>query len=303
MKVISYLLMSVCLLSATGAYACNACGGASGGAFSGILPQQNNNFIGIRYAQKRLSNDGLQFETATPAEYHRYNSIDVYGRFYLWPKVQILAYVPYGIHTMHVAGSPTETISSIGDITLLANYNIVNTANSDHLIKHNWFAGGGVKMATGKYQQRNSSRIMLAPGFQVGTGAYSFVANTIYTMRYKNAGFNLNAQYKVNGTNELDYRFGNQFNASALFFYWKNIDKVALLPNAGISSEMVRTDTQFDRDVDNTGGRNLFATGGVDLYWKKFGLGGYYQYPLSTFTNNLNLQNNGQWGINAMFLF
>lgn len=300
---IRFLLTGACLVAGLAAHACNACGGASGGTFSGILPQQQNHFVGIRYAQKRLSNDGLQFETATPAEHHQYNSLDVYGRFYVWPKVQILAYVPYGIHTMEVAGSPTETISSIGDMTVLANYNIVNTAASEHAFKHNWFAGGGIKLATGKYQQRNSSRIMLAPGFQVGTGAYSFIANTIYTVRYKNVGFNANAQYKVNGTNELDYRFGNQFNASALFFYWKNIGQTVLLPNAGVSAETMQTDTQYDRDVENTGGQNLFATAGADLYWKKFGLGGYYQYPISTFTNNLNLRNTGQWGVNLMMLF
>src|SRR6185436_19668942 len=104
---------------------------------------------------------------------------EVWGRFYPTKRLVIFAFIPLSQNVRQETNT-TVRIQSIGDISAQANYMILNTGDSlSRSWKQTWMAGAGIKLPTGKYQQRDADRTMLPLPFQIGTGAYSFKLNTI----------------------------------------------------------------------------------------------------------------------------
>jgi len=175
--------------------------------------------------------------------------------------------------------------SGLGDINVIVNYVILNTGNQGTDFKHQLLAGGGIKLPTGKYDDYDQGKI-INRNFQLGTGSVDFNINAVYTLRYKQAGVNLETGYKINTRNHDDYHFGNQFRASGQLFYWQKFGPVSLLPHAGMSYEQGAQHKDGDIYQTNTGGYAWLASGGMDFYIKRFTLGINYQQPVAQHYNS-----------------
>src|SRR5690606_27918783 len=101
-------------------------------------------------------------------------------------------------------------------------------------VKHNLMAGGGIKLATGNYQNSSEGEL-LNPNLQLGSGSYDFLANIIYTIRYNKIGINTDVTYKYNTENKNHFKFGNKIGASARLFTILKIKECAIMPNAGLT--------------------------------------------------------------------
>jgi hypothetical protein len=243
-----------------------------GGNYGGIYPQFTKNIIGFRYGFQRFNhpNTDFNFNGSSKVRYDEFHTYEVWGRFYPHPKVQLFAFVPYKQH-IREESERTTVLSGVGDISLMANYTFFNTADSvGGPWKHALLLGGGVKLPTGDYMQRDDRLTTLPAQFQIGTGAYSFIANANYTVRYKQWGLNADYTYRLNGENERTYRFGDQQVATANLFYTYSVPGYALLPNAGLSYEYYAVDKEFGREKDQTGGELFLANVGVDAYFDRF---------------------------------
>lgn len=261
------------------AHACEFCGCGVGNFYLGILPQFQKNFVGVRYqVQDFNSHVGLHPSLATT---EHFQSTELWTRFYITPKLQVISLIAY-----HFNEQTTTTgkvyLDGLGDIPILANYNIINTTNQPlRDVNHNLWLGGGIKLPTGKYQFQDSPDQVANPNFQLGTGSVDFMINTIYTVRYKKIGLNSDITYKINSDNQQRYHFGNKLSGTASFVFVQQVKKVGLMPYVGTYYENSGVNVSDGITISDTGGSALFAAGGLEMYWSRYSMGFNYRNPVS----------------------
>lgn len=278
------LLLVLVLHTAASIKACDVCSCSSGGSYYGILPQFQKHFIGVRYTgSSSIANHIPSYiadEIYKPATKLSMHSIELWGRFYLAKRVQLFAFVPFTVFRKNESGI-TSSVYGLGDATLMTNYAVVNTGDSlMKKVKHTFLLGGGVKFPTGKFRTIDDGNAA-NPNIQTGTGSFDFIVNGVYTVRYKKAGLNTEASYRINTANRDNYRFGNRFNLSMKAFLWLKAKNVSFLPNTGISFENAEKNTRNNSIKYYTGGTALYATAGMETYFKRFNLGFSFQQPVA----------------------
>ncbi len=263
------ILISVllCFAALADVQACDICGGAMGGGMNGIYPQFTRNIIGLNYKLNQFDHPNTldNFNGSSQVLSDQFQTIELWGRFYAHPRVQILGYVPFQVNNRTETERETE-ISGIGDMSVTVNYSIVNTADSlNKKVKHMLLVGVGATLPTGKYQARDETKAIMPADFQIGSGAYSLSPNLNYTVRTNGWGLNLAGQYSFLGENELQYNYGDQWSGNASVFYWYQKGNWSLVPNVGIGYEKDEVDYQYDVEKPVTGGSLKKLTGGVDV--------------------------------------
>jgi hypothetical protein len=281
------LLAGLFLTNAQEARACDK-GCTMGGSYMGILPQFNQHFMGLRYNTRHytltsvhthLMENGMP-HTHTEITREQYSSMEVWGRFYPSPRIQLFAFVPYVMNVQERGGSLLRQ-QGLGDVSVLANYSLINTGDSvSHTLKHTLLLGGGVKLPTGGYSARHMDELLPA-NFQAGTGSVDVLLNAMYTIRYKQTGISTDFTYRINGEGRNDYQFGNRYNGAANLFYWHKAGAISLLPSAGLYYEKAQADSYHDHHKVQGGGHALFSNIGLNAYYRNFALGATCQLPLS----------------------
>lgn len=296
----------IALLFSYSSLACEICGCSINGYHYGILPQFKKNLIGVKYGYRSYQSQHLISETLhilgnRSTEY--YNSAEIWGRYYVNKRLQLFAFVPFNHFRQHESGVST-TAKGIGDITLAASYMVYNTAaRKDKTFKQTLLAGGGVKVPTGKFDKSKSGQ-ELNPSINTGSGSVDYLANLIYNCRYKRAGLNLDANYRVNSANGKDFRFGNRFTSAARFFYWQDVGKkITLLPNSGIMYEHAEKDRHQQELQKFSGGNIQFFTAGLEVYSGILNVGVTYNHPLSQNLSEGLVTMNNQFSAHLNILF
>jgi hypothetical protein len=288
-------------------FACDVCG-AAGGNSLGILPGFKKHFIAARWSERSfvsshtpsLSETGIY--TSTKSTEH-FNTLDIWGRFYAHKRVQLFVFVPFSVNTKIDAEFGTDRFYGLSDISLMTNYVVVNTGDSlTHKVKHNLLLGGGIKLPTGKYGKEGAAN-MVIPNMQLGTGSFDFLFNTIYNLRVKSYGINFDFNYRVNTVNRKQYQFGNKFNTSIKGFYWHNIQRSVLMPNAGFYFEHSMKDFKNGIERVYTGGYSFMATAGIDLYIRSFGIGFNFMQPIKNNFAQGYVKAQQRYTINLTYLF
>ncbi|MCX8149806.1 hypothetical protein [Thermaurantimonas aggregans] len=264
--------------------ACDICGCGVGGGYLGVLPQFQKNLMGLRYFQSSFHHPATLLNT-TDGQYLKtdlYHSADLWLRYYMTEKLQVFTFLPYKVNVRSYENGYNELLSGVGDIQLNALHQVINQgADPTKLLRHIWFLGGGVKLPTGKYMQRDSRRRMFPLPIQVGTGAWSFLLQNMYILRFKNFGFQTDVQYRYQLANELQYKMGNTILAGGSAFYWWQVSPhMAVLPIIGGQFESLEKDTEYGYAKENTGGKFGLLTAGVDVYYQKMIFQLFGQLPL-----------------------
>lgn len=196
---ILFIAFFIAAVSGT-ASACDVCGCSVGGNYFGILPQFQQNFVGVRYQQRSFSSEHL---TLFPGEeplrtQEAFHTTEIWGRYVPHPKVHLFAFVPYNFFTKDEENIHS-VVSGIGDVSLMAHYIVLNNGNES---KRKWKQalqiGIGIKMPTGKSNHIQSHSGLLIPSLQAGTGAFDLPFSAIYTIRNGKWGANAEANYRLN---------------------------------------------------------------------------------------------------------
>jgi hypothetical protein len=296
------LLFFIFIVIVNTAHACEFCGCGVGNFYMGILPQFSKNFVGIRYQAQRFdSHVGLHPSLAT-SEF--FQSTEVWGRFYPAPRLQVMTMVTYHMNKQ-ITTSGDIYLEGLGDVPVLANYNLINTTRDDeeHLVNHDLWTGGGIKLPTGKYKFQETPSEVANANFQLGTGSVDFFINSFYTLRYKQIGLNADVTYKMNTYNNDQYRFGNKINGSASFVFIQQIGSLGIMPSAGIYVEESAQNKSGDIVIADSGGSATFTNAGLQLYWGKISMGGSYRSPISQNLAKGRIKANDRLMLHVTFLF
>lgn len=284
-KAIQIFIVSIfiTLISHTNILACEVCGCGNGGSFFGILPQSHKGFVGLRYSYKSYDSHLSSVNLKAREDFWK---TELWARAYPLKKVQVLAFVPYLINQQTIQKTGKQLhLNGFGDVTALANYNVINTVNDtvNHQFNHNLLIGGGVKLPFGKYKFDLLSETEVAnANFQLGTGSVDFLLNLVYTIRHKDWGLNYDFSYKINTHNSDNYQFGNRLNSNLALLYFKKINSdFTIIPNVGLLFEDAAFDTKNKIINTQTGGYSTFGAVGVESYYKSFSMGINYQEPIT----------------------
>lgn len=276
---------------------CDACGCSASGGSMGFASMLNSDFVGIRYFnQSYKSNDGLY--TNSPWYNEDFNTIQAWARIPVLKKMQLSVLVPYHFHNRERLEGK-QTISGLGDITVLGMYPLYQTEKDSAFFSHTLQMGVGVKMPTGEFKQANAGAVN--PSFQVGTGSLDYLFAAEYVIKRKQLGLNAMLNYVVKTENEKLYRFGNQINYAGTFFYLIETPKYIVVPQLGFAGEKYDDNYQYGQKVRNTAGDIFFGKLGFEIGRNQFSFGANAMLPINQNLTGGNVKANYRWSVNLNY--
>lgn len=284
----------ILIFTASASFACDICGCGGGNFYLGLLPGFRSKFIGVRYHYMNyntvLKGDASQYS------HNYYNTAEVWGGINVGSRWQVLAFVPYHVNKQ-IDDDGTTSSSGMGDVTVLANYQLLHTMNTGESsagVEQQLWIGGGVKMPTGKFDAnvKDPSTTIADVNAQLGTGSVDFLLNSMYNVRIGNWGINNTASYKEN-TARNTYSFGNVFTANSIGYYRISMKKANLLPNVGVMYQNTAHNQLDNVKVENTGGYIATASVGAEVSLRNLTFGATAHAPFSQ--NYANGQTKLNW--------
>ncbi|MBL0014196.1 MAG: transporter [Flavobacterium sp.] len=276
---------------------CDACGCSASGGSMGFASMLNSNFVGVRYfSQQYKSTDGLYSNSLWYQE--NFNTVQVWARIPVLKRLQVSVLLPYHFHSRDTK-TGNQNISGLGDMTVLAMYQLYQTHRDSTFFAHTWQVGGGFKAPTGKFDDTNSGSVN--PSFQVGTGSWDYLIASEYTIRRKKFGLNSMLNYVVKTANTKFYRFGNQFNYAATVFYLYEKNRYSFAPQVGFAGEVYASNYQRNQIVRDTSGDVLFSRFGFELGKEKFSIGANAMIPINQNLAGGNVEAQFRWSVNLNY--
>lgn len=297
------IILLFAILYSFNAKACDVCGCGNGSSFFGILPQSHFKFGGIRYQSKTFES---HFSSKVLKTEENFQSIEPWLRLYPIKKTQLILMGAWQSNVQTILKSGDEKkLSGLGDVSALAHYNVINTFfdTTAHTLDHVWLLGGGIKLPTGKYTYSLNADQVSNANFQLGTGSFDYLLNSIYTIRKNNIGLNLDLSYKINGTNKNNYKFANKSRAIVNGFAQIMIGDFTLLPNVGVLGEYAKNDKQNGIDNQFSGGYMTTAMLGSEMYYKRITAGFSLQKPIKQNLSNSELKLKNSFMCHVTLLF
>jgi hypothetical protein len=284
------IVLSLCFLGyGFSSFACDICGCGVGSYYLGILPEFRKKFIGLRYQQRGLMTHMEHNGTASLlTEKETFRITELWGASNIGNKLRILGFIP--LNSIQRSGQATHiTKTGLGDAALIGYYKLLDhkKAAGTKLIAQSVWIGGGIKLPTGKYDNREKN---IADGlqntFQLGTGSLDFTLNAVYDFRVQDFGINTNISYKINTANKYEYRYGDKLVLNVLTYYKFRVgEKVSVGPNAGLMFETAGKDRQSkEAEISASGGHALMGTAGLEVSWNRLNAGANLQTPLPQHT-------------------
>lgn len=320
-----WIVVLIMVLAYNSAFACDLCT-----VYLGIQPNDFTNSFAVRNRYRSFQSDYVSYPEYTqristqrvgkgkirdkhageptddtkwgqPYTYSEtYNSYDLVANFYLTNRLQLNGSINFSDNFIKQNDSILANVGGIGDLNLIAKYQLFNTsAIEDTTIKnkfiHRITIGTGVTLPTGKYNKYTvkgfvtefkpnsiigSAEMELDPHIQAGTGSFSYLFLAEYLIKYNTIGFNSNLSYRISTTNKNNFRLSNRFNANGSFFMLNKLSStIKLMPNFGLSYEVSDYDIIDGENFIDSGGEALFLNYGMNIYVNKIGIAFNYYHP------------------------
>lgn len=278
---------------------CDACGCSASAGGIGFGTMLYNNFVGVRYLnQSYTSRDGIFANS--PWVNENFNTVQVWAKISISKKIQLFGLLPYQDHSRE-RSTGKESISGIGDLTIMGMYTILETfKDSTTIVTQKFQVGGGMKFPTGEYNGANNLG-NVNKSFQVGTGSFDYLLAADYVIQKNNLGLNLLMDYTFKTENDVNYKFGNQFNYGGLLFYLVDLDSFKFFPHVGLLGEVYDANEQHQLELPETAGDILFSKFGLEVGRNNFSLGASVMLPVAQNLSEGNIEANYRWSVNLNY--
>jgi hypothetical protein len=258
------------MAQATYVNACDICGSASSSFSMGLLPSSKHHFIGLRSSIKNFESREIHALSSRFDSEQHFSSTEIFGRYRISPKFQVLATIPY-IYNVKKDSISTLTIDGLGDPVLLFNYVFVdNTDSLTKKFKQSGTFGLGVKFPLGVFYKLGFTEINMLPG----TGSFDFISNLNYSIQYRSYGFQNETSFTLKTENKYLYQFGNAFSTSNMLFYrWLVNDNLKIVPQIGVNYNFNWEDIKNGKKSEDTFNGGAIFNSQVNLFviYKNFG--------------------------------
>ncbi len=199
----------------------------------------------------------------------RYQTVEIRGDFYFKEKWKTTIILPFTNNYQFLDSEKRFRISGISDPVILETRNFY--LDKKNGLNQKIGVGLGLKLPLG-LTNVNVEGFRPNLDFQPGSGAYSGIGYVDYYISNKTWGGFANVNYKLNGRNQDNYRYGYSLNSKITGFWKTNVKKVSFILMTGIYTEFTGFD-ESDVVHEDTGGQIIFG----NLEWRV----GYKQLMLS----------------------
>lgn len=288
---------------------CDLCGCVSSGGAAVFGTLNNTSFIGIKYTSQNYESRNGIFDNS-PITNEGFQSFQLWSKIPINDRWFLTANVPYQILNRQTLGLTDEDLNGLGDVTAMGWYSFPlyeklkgtdipfeNKIPNGHVIN----IGLGVKLPTGKFEQRLTDRIN--PGFQLGTGSIDPVITLMHTYAKNKIGVNSSIAYYYKTANKNEYKFGNQLSINSNVFYQFAFKSSSLSPFLGLSSDVFQPIEQYGEQLVDTEGYVVNANLGTEYKFSSYLLGATYTLPFlqELFAGNVESKARLSFYINYLF--
>ncbi|GAA4334568.1 hypothetical protein [Flaviaesturariibacter amylovorans] len=246
------------LLCALPARACDICGGGVSNYNPYLFPQLSKSYIGLGYTHRSFRTKGENGSWSR----ERYQTLLLTGQYRLGRRLQLLGLLPWQ-HNALEQGEARRQVAGLGDLSLLAQYRLLDRPN-DKGIRHTFLAGGGLKLATGRFVPAGSGKAE-DQNLQLGSGSTDFLLNASYRLSVRKWLFVLTGSYKYNTVNSDGFRFGDIGTGGVMVAYRKEWKKFSVAPYVQAGHEFQYQDAERQVLQAHSGGSFWYTGGGFDI--------------------------------------
>lgn len=235
-------------------------------------------------------NSGL-YVNKSRLDFENYYTVEFRGNITVKNKWNFTFLLPYEFNKVHYhemlvlpkpAMDTTMSVQGWGDLTLAADFiHFIFNKKARHTLR----PGMAVTAPTGQFnqvaKQTEAQSFLFDPVIQPSKGAWGFTGRINYQLFYTDKGVNAGFNYKIATEGAQEYRFGNSFNAYAVYFQQIDLGKnIILVPNGGFYYEHDGQDIWKAETQALTGGNLGFGQVGIDLNRNQYTLSFLWQKPV-----------------------
>ncbi len=223
-----------------------------------------------------------------------YNTFEIRGAFYMREVWKTTIVIPFVNNQQFVGDNQRFVVNGLSDPILLESFQVFNSLKADDSLKfkHRLQIGGGVKVPLGRIDKQYENGLPNLD-LQPGSGSLDFISSITYLFKIKNFGVNSNINFKFNGFNKDNYKYGNTLNSTINLFWQTSIKDVTFMPLVGGYFEKMNLDkskleqngNRVILDYKDTGGTLLFGTVGLKMFYKSVSMSLNYQQNVFTQLN------------------
>lgn len=289
-------ILLLILLFGRDASACDICN-----MYAGIMPEDYRNTAGVYHRFRTLGGvveqgvvkpGGVSRHAShipvdlTSFNLERYEVQETFAvtearlRLQFGQRFSVMAIVPLMSNTRRIDGVVITRSVGVGDPTLMAGYQLVNTYVADTAqikVQHRFGIYGGIRFPGGAMANTWQGKLVDFD-MQPGKGAFDAILMAEYLFRVKRTGLSSTFSSRIGLATLTRYAYGNAHNATMALFHQIPLSlNVSLYPRVGTVAEMADKDRFDDEIEEGTGGYLVMAEYGCDFYYRSFSVGFSYQ--------------------------
>ncbi|NIJ45562.1 hypothetical protein FHR24_002030 [Wenyingzhuangia heitensis] len=290
------IIFTLLILISTNTYACDVCGcgSSNSSSFANVL---GGNYIGFSYNYMYFQYIQKTADPDFPLAEDHVNTVSVSGQYHITDKIQINATIPYRFNNRYKASGNISN-SGMGDISV---YGLINVLHSES--NHSLKLGAGLKLPTGKFDLQNSS-LNQTSAAQLGTGSLDILLPVQYYYTNNQWSFNASAMYFIKGTNDDEFKYGDQTQVNVSTSYvFPVATNISLAPSVGVSYDHFLASERFDIVDSRTKGYMTNASIGVQMETAHLILGVNTQLPIAQNLIDNEVTFNQSVGVYTYFKF
>lgn len=267
-----YMISALLVAMGLNTMACDVCGCLASDMGFGYIPVQNRTLIGLSFTHNSYNTTHFESQYNLETSKDLFYSASIWSRFSIKEKLILQLSLPYNYSSVDLPDQ-LYTNSGIGDLNILAYYQIVSRENEMKQFKLRWLIGSGIKAPTGNHQRL--SKGIYIQNIQNGSGSWDIPFGSNFSLIKGQIGLNNETQYLLNGSNDLNFKFGNKLTSKTMGFYRYRYNDISLIPQIGYvfeqqAKDLIDADAQITRLYSGREIHDLYL--GLDLYYKNIGL-------------------------------
>lgn len=283
------------------AHACDICG-----SFIGVTPYDNQSGFMIQHRYVLFSRLDVQGQPMLPSQAYRvapphsvlhtghdtatamagdfesFKIIDVRGKWFLHPRVELNALLPFVMNRSRASGELSK-LSGFGDAAVWVGVHVIRRTEED--FRQRLIVGLGLKFPTGNNNATTADGARAYLYLQPGTGSFDQTAYIQYSVSLNKWGFSLNANGKHNGTNAHNEQIAPSATANLNFFRMFKRNETVVMPQVQFYGETTSGFTVSDVQQPNSAMGLVMGGAGCDAFFGQLGVHVSALFPLAQITS------------------
>jgi hypothetical protein len=263
------------------ALACDVCGCGVGTSSFGVMPNFQGHFIGLKaqYGQFSAEHPPLFADSKITKSHESVYNVSLWTKLALSERLHIYIDLPYQ-SVLNTEDGITGQYSGLGDISLLANYFILNhTDFMEYDVLQSLQVGSGIKLPTGKRNITESDGYIIR-SVQPGLGAFAVPLNVVYTAKKGRFGVLGEFNYQHYFKDADNYHYGDRFQQTAAVFMEISKENSTMVPIVGVNFAHANRDFDGKYAVNPSGGNTISAQLGYKVFLNTISAGIQAQIPV-----------------------